>query len=100
VWVDGASTGRLVNWAHTVLALTLASVKRSELTTGFVVPPRREVVGRGVMESTFGWLMRSRHLIRDYERRPAHHDAMVVLWTTATITHRSVSTPVSYTTIY
>jgi transposase len=38
----------------------------------FKVVPRRWVV-----ERTFGWLMRYRRLVRDYERRPEHHEAMV-----------------------
>jgi transposase len=46
VWADGGYSGRLVRWAHTVLALTLTIVKRSEDTTGFVVLPRRWVVER------------------------------------------------------
>ncbi|MEU0877492.1 IS5/IS1182 family transposase, partial [Lentzea sp. NPDC005914] len=30
-----------------------------------------------VVERTFGWLTRHRRLVRDYERRPEHHEAMV-----------------------
>jgi Transposase DDE domain len=40
MWADGGYAGRLVSWAHTVLALTLTIVKRSDDTTGFVVLPR------------------------------------------------------------
>jgi hypothetical protein len=39
---------------------------------GFAVLPRRWVV-----ERTFGWLMRSRRLARDYERKPEHAEAMI-----------------------
>jgi transposase len=46
VWADGGYAGRLVSWAHSVLALTLTIVKRTEDTTGFVVLPRRWVVER------------------------------------------------------
>ncbi|MCA1695317.1 MAG: transposase [Actinobacteria bacterium] len=42
---------------------------------------------RWVVERTFGWLMRYRRLVRDYERRPAHHEAMV-LWATVAIMTR------------
>jgi transposase len=84
VWADGGYAGRLVNWAHQVLALTLTIVKRSEDTTGFIVLPRRWVV-----ERTFGWLLRYRRLVRDYERRPEHHEAMV-LWATVTIMTRQL----------
>jgi transposase len=85
VWADGGYSGRLVSWAHTVLALTLTIVKRTEDTTGFVVLPRRWVV-----ERTFGWLLRYRRLVRDYERRPEHHEAMV-LWATITIMTRQLA---------
>jgi transposase len=79
VWADGGYAGRLLSWAHTVLALTVTIVKRSDDTTGFVVLPRRWVV-----ERTFGWLLRYRRLVRDYERVPQHHEAMV-LWAAVTI---------------
>ncbi|MCA1708871.1 MAG: IS5 family transposase [Actinobacteria bacterium] len=84
VWADGGYAGRLVSWASTVLALTLTIVKRSDDTTGFVVLPRRWVV-----ERTLGWLLRYRRLVRDYERRPEHHEAMV-LWATITIMTRQL----------
>jgi hypothetical protein len=74
-----------VSWAHTVLALTLTIVKRTEDTTGFVVLPRRWVV-----ERTFGWLMRYRRLVRDYERCPEHHEAMV-RWATVVIMTRQLA---------
>jgi transposase len=85
VWADGGYAGRLVSWAHTVLALTLTIVKRTDDTTGFVVLPRRWVV-----ERTFGWLLRYRRLVRDYERRPEHHEAMV-LWATVAIMTRQLA---------
>jgi transposase len=84
VWADGGYAGRLVSWACQVLALTLTIVKRSDDTTGFVVLPRRWVV-----ERTFGWLLRYRRLVRDYERRSDHHEAMV-LWATVTIMTRQL----------
>jgi transposase len=84
VWADGGYAGRLLSWANTVLALTLTIVKRSDDATGFVVLPRRWVV-----ERTFGWLLRYRRLVRDYERRPEHHEAMV-LWATITIMTRQL----------
>ncbi|MGW0501058.1 transposase [Streptomyces sp. NPDC003007] len=74
VWADGGYAGRLVDWAAEKLQLTLDIVKRTDDTTGFVVLPRRWVV-----ERTLSWLMRSRRLVRDYERLPAMHAAMV-LW--------------------
>jgi transposase len=74
VWADGGYTGRLVDWAHEKLRLTLEIVKRSDDMSGFVVLPRRWVV-----ERTLSWLMRSRRLARDYETLPASSEA-VALW--------------------
>jgi transposase len=85
VWADGGYAGRLVSWACQVLALTVTIVKRSDDTTGFAVLPRRWVI-----ERTFGWLLRYRRLIRDYERRLDHHEAMV-LWATVTIMTRKLA---------
>lgn len=83
VWADGGYAGRLVIWAHAVLRLTVTIVKRSDNIAGFVVLPRRWVV-----ERTFGWLTRHRRLVRDYERRPEHHEAMVWWATVAIMTRR------------
>ncbi len=85
VWADGGYAGRLVSWAAGVLRLSLTVVKRSDDTRGFVVVPRRWVV-----ERTFGWLMRHRRLVRDYERLPEHHEAMV-LWATVMIMTRQLA---------
>jgi transposase len=85
VWADGGYAGRLVTWAGSVLRLTVTIVKRSDDGRGFVVLPRRWVV-----ERTFGWLMRHRRLVRDYERRPEHHEAMV-LWATIMIMTRQLT---------
>lgn len=83
VWADGGYAGRLVVWATTVLRLAVTIVKRSDNVAGFVVLPRRWVV-----ERTFGWLTRHRRLVRDYERRPEHHEAMVWWATVAIMTRR------------
>jgi transposase len=85
VWADGGYAGRLVTWAKAVLQLTITIVKRTDDTKGFVVLPRRWVV-----ERTFGWLTRHRRLVRDYERRPEHHEAMV-WWATVTIMTRRLA---------
>jgi transposase len=85
IWADGGYAGRLVTWARTVLHLAVTVVKRSDDVTGFVVLPRRWVV-----ERTFGWLLRHRRLVRDYERRPDHHQAMV-LWATVSIMTRKLT---------
>jgi transposase len=85
VWADGGYARRLVLWARTVLRLTVTIIKRTDDVTGFVVLPRRWVV-----ERTFGWLMRHRRLVRDYERRPEHHEAMV-WWANVSIMTRRLT---------
>jgi transposase len=82
VWADGGYAGRLVVWARAVLPLSVAVVERTDDVAGFVVVPRRWVV-----ERAFGWLSRYRRLVRDYERRPEHHEAMV-LWATTIMTRQ------------
>lgn len=85
VWADGGYAGRLVDWARQVLAMAVTVVKRSDDVSGFVVLPRRWVV-----ERTFGWLMRYRRLVRCYERRPEHHEAMV-WWATVHLMTRQLA---------
>jgi len=72
VWADDGYRGTpIIRWFRSVAAISFQVVKRTELHT-FKVVPRRWVV-----ERTFGWLLRYRRLVRDYERRPEHHEAMV-----------------------
>jgi transposase len=47
-------------------------VRRSDTARGFEVIPRRWVV-----ERTFGWMIRWRRLVRDYERRLDVSEAMI-----------------------
>ena len=72
VWAYGAYAGTLIGWARHQLALTIEVVKRSDDISGFVVLPRRWVV-----ERTLSWITRRRRCVRDYERLPEHHEAMV-----------------------
>jgi transposase len=74
----------LAAWMTKVAGITLTIIKRSDLP-GFQVVSRRWVV-----ERTFGWLMRYRRLVRDYERRPEHHEAMVY-WATVMIMTRRLA---------
>src|SRR5260370_13207323 len=47
----------------------LQIVKRPDNLHTFKVLPRRWVV-----ERTFGWIMKHRRCVRDYERLPQHHE--------------------------
>lgn len=85
VWADGGYAGKLLDWARTRLKITLQIVKRSNTATGFVVLPRRWVV-----ERTLAWIAGHRRCVRDYERRPEHHEAMV-RWTMISITSRRLA---------
>ena len=75
VWADSGYAGRLVVWAKQALCLAVTVIKRTDDTVGFVVLPRRWVV-----ERTFGWLVRHRRLVRDYERphETVHQQALSV----------------------
>jgi transposase len=85
IWADSGYDGTpLAGWTQAIARITLQVIKRTELHA-FKVVPRRWVV-----ERTFGWLMRYRRLVRDYERRPEHHEAMVY-WATIMIMTRRLA---------
>ncbi|PWU48385.1 IS5 family transposase [Micromonospora sp. S4605] len=76
VWADAGYVNRidagLLDWARTHAGVELQIVARNADVKGFQVLPRRWVV-----ERTFSWLGRCRRLARDYERKPAHAEAMI-----------------------
>ena len=65
IWADGAYTGeKLARWCKEHGGWELEIVERSSADTeGFIVLPHRWIV-----ERTFAWLIRNRHLSKDYER--------------------------------
>jgi transposase len=71
VWADGGYAGKLVTWAAGTLHRRVQIIKRSDLP-GFHILPRRWVV-----ERTFGWIMKHRRCVRDYERLPEHHETYI-----------------------
>jgi transposase len=83
IFADGAFAGRLLDWAHTLLATTLHIVRKPAGQRGFAVIPRRWAV-----ERTFAWLTAHRRLARDYERHPATSEAMIRWAAINTITRR------------
>jgi transposase len=87
LWADGGYTGTLITWALAALHLVVTVIKRSDDVSGFVVLPRRWVV-----ERTFGWLLRSRRLARDYERRCDSSEAMI-LWSMTMLMTRRLAAP-------
>jgi transposase len=88
LWADGGYTGVLVTWALAVLQLVVTVVKRCDDLRGFRVLPRRWVV-----ERSFGWLLRSRRLTRDYERRCDSSEAMILWSMTMLMTRRLARRP-------
>lgn len=83
IWADAGYDGApLTGWIRAVVGATLQVIKRTEQHT-FRVVPRRWVV-----ERSFGWLLRYRRLVRDYERRTEHHEAMVYWATVLLMTRR------------
>jgi transposase len=84
VWADAGYAGRLVVWAAAALDLRVDIVRKS-LTHVFQVLPRRWVV-----ERTFAWISRHRRTVRDYERLPDHHEAMVI-WAMVTVMTRRLA---------
>jgi transposase len=75
VWADsGYHYAKLIDGAKKILRMTVQIVKRTDDMSGFVVLPRRWVV-----ERTLSWICQRRRCVRDYERRPDNHEAMVTI---------------------
>jgi transposase len=85
VWADGGYRGHLQDWAAQRLGLVLDVVRRSDDVSGFQVLPRRWVV-----ERSFAWFLRSRRLVRDYERRTDNSEA-VIRWSMTTLMSRRLA---------
>jgi transposase len=73
----------MVAWAAAMLHLVVEIVRKRPGQSTFEVLPRRWVV-----ERTFAWISKHRRTVRDYERLPAHHAAMVTWAMIAVITRR------------
>jgi transposase len=76
LWVDGGYNGEnFAQWVKRLRhQLVVEIVKRSDNTAGFKVLPRRWVV-----ERTFGWLMKQRRLVRDYETSDSSAEAWIYI---------------------
>jgi transposase len=83
VWADAGYAGKLVIWAAAMLYLVVDVVRKHPGQHTFQVLPRRWVV-----ERTFAWIAKHRRTVRDYERLPAHHEAMVKWAMVAVMTRR------------
>jgi putative transposase len=75
IWADSAYSGaELFDWVVSQFNCVLEVVRKEKGIQGFHVLPRRWVV-----ERTFAWLIRSRRLNKDYERKPSSSKAQVYL---------------------
>lgn len=81
IFADGGHAGKLESFLSAAGALfghtgglVLSIIKRSDAAKGLVLLPRRWVV-----ERTFGWLVKARRLVRDHERNPRRHEALVYI---------------------
>lgn len=76
LWVDGGYSGPdFAQWVRGLRPkLEVEVVKRCDDASGFKVLPRRWVV-----ERTFGWLMRHRRLVRDYEQSETSAQAWIYI---------------------
>ena len=83
---DAAYDRRTLMDKAAFMDFTVEVVRKSEGQVGFAVQPRRWVV-----ERTFGWLMRWRRLVRDYEQRVDVSHNMVYIALASTMLHRLTS---------
>jgi transposase len=72
VWADGAYSRRVIEFASRALRLLVQVVAKPAGQRGFAALPRRWVV-----ERTHAWITGNRRMSRDYERLPAHAEAMI-----------------------
>jgi putative transposase len=85
VWADAGYTGKLTSWAAALKMRIQVVSKRNP--HAFEVLPRRWVV-----ERTFAWISKNRRTVRDYERLPASHEAMI-LWAMTALMARRLAQP-------
>jgi putative transposase len=83
-WADSGYNGTLTDYAA-ALGITVRIVAKLAGQIGFQVLPRRWVV-----ERTLSWISRCRRTVRDYERRPEHH-AAIVQWSMIIIMSRRLA---------
>ncbi len=75
IWVDGGYSGEAFGeWVRQFYPDGEVEVVKRSDQPGFEVLPKRWVV-----ERTFGWLMRHRRLVRDYERTESSAEAWIYL---------------------
>lgn len=79
IFADGGYAGQLIAWVKRNCGWLLQTVLRPVGSVGFVILPKRWVV-----ERTFGWFVKYRRLVKDYENDPVMSETMIY----AAMTHR------------
>ncbi|MFI0366639.1 transposase [Actinomadura sp. 1N219] len=83
VWGDSAYAGALVAWARRLLGLTVRIVTERPGQSGFAVLARRWIV-----EPSLAWLLNTRRNVIDYERKPTHSEAHLIVAAITLMTRR------------
>lgn len=81
IWADGGYAEAVVGWINGLRRrrpVALEIVRRDPNNPGFAILPRRWVV-----ERTFAWFFKQRRLVRDYEVKTEHSEAMLYIAMTA-----------------
>jgi len=86
-WADAGYRASRLGAFTAALRITLQVVRKPDDLHTFQVLPRRWVV-----ERTFAWIAKYRRTIRDYERLPGHHEAMIQ-WAMITLMARRLARP-------
>lgn len=84
IWADTGYDGWPLRQFYWNIAGILLKATPRGGDRSFKVAPRRWVI-----ERTFAWLLHYRRLVRDYERRPEHHEAMIWWATISFMTRRA-----------
>lgn len=92
LFADGAYDRLTLMDKAAYLRFVLEIIRRSEQQKGFQVLPRRWVV-----ERTFGWMMRWRRLVRDYEKRIDVSHAMIHIAMGSLLVRRNAHSLISQT---
>ncbi|MCS6969685.1 MAG: transposase, partial [Planctomycetes bacterium] len=80
VFADGGYAGKLVEWAKQKANLALSIVKRPRAVSRF-----EPLLRRWVIERSFGWLIKNRRLVRDFEQRTDVAETLIRIAATATM---------------
>lgn len=86
-WADAGYRASRLGAFTAALRITVQVVRKPDDLHTFQVLPRRWVV-----ERTFAWIAKYRRTVRDYERLPGHHEAMIQ-WAMIAIMARRLARP-------